>query len=170
MKRMIALIACFILSSFAAAAQTEWVTFSSPEGRFSLQFPEKPTAEVNHAIADKPTMYSFTAKSRTIGCFASYADYRVSDGQQQSALDNIRNAIVSNNGGRLLDETKISINGNPGRQLLMSKTTENGSELIYHSRMYLVGSRLYQIVAIYLKGDSQSPELPKYFDSFRLLN
>jgi hypothetical protein len=43
-------------------------------------------------------------------------------------------------------------------------------DLIYHWRTYLVGRRLYQVAAAYNKRDSQSRELPKYFDSFQLTN
>ena len=171
---MVALITCLFLSSFAVATQPEWVTFSSPEGRFSLQFPKQPTPEVKDvdSVVGKLTMYTYTASSRTVTYMASFADYpSVPEAdRQQPVLDAVRNGIAEKLEAKIFEETKISIDGNPGREFRMSKTPQDGPELIYHWRAYLVGRRLYQVAAAYYKRDSQPRELPKYFDSFQLLN
>ncbi|HSE31531.1 MAG TPA: hypothetical protein VLA93_08125 [Pyrinomonadaceae bacterium] len=175
MKHLIAaLIACLFLSSFTAARQQqEWVTFSSPEGRFSLQFPKKPASDVKEvdSVVGKLTMYTYAASSSTVTYMASFADYpNVPEANRQMAvLDAVRDGVVSKLEARIYDETRISMEGNPGRQFLMTKTVD-GSELIYHWRIYLIGRRLYQVAAAYYKRDSQSRELPKYFDSFQLLS
>ena len=174
MKQVIvALITCLFLSSFAAATQPEWITFSSPEGRFSVQFPKEPTPEVKDvdSVVGKLTMYTYAASSSTVTYMASFADYpSVPEAdRQQPVLDAVRNGIAEKLEAKIFEETKISISGNPGREFRMSKTS-NGLDLIYHWRAYLVGRRLYQVAAGYNKRDSQSRELPKYFDSFQLLN
>jgi len=103
---------------------------------------------------------------------ASFADYsRVPDmNEQQIVFDRLRDSLAAKLEARVFSETKISTNGNPGREFLMSKTPEGSAEIIYHWRAYIVGRRLYQVAASYYKRDSKSPELSKYFDSFQVLN
>jgi len=173
MKRVIvALIACLFLSSFAAATQREWVALSSPEGRFSILFPKEPTQELKDVdyVVGKLTMY--TASSSTVTYMASFADYPSEPGtdRQQPVLDALRDSLASKLEARVFDETKISLNGNPGLEFRISKTLENGQEVIYHWRAYLVGRRLYQVAASYYKRDAQPRELPKYFGSFQLMD
>lgn len=174
MKHLIAaLIACLFLSSFASATQPQWVTFSTPEGRFSLQFPKQPTADVKdvETVLGTLKMYTYTASSSTVTYMASFADYpnTPEPDRQQPVLDGVRDGVASKLQAKIFEETKISLEGNPGREFRMSKIPENGPELIYHWRIYLVGRRLYQVAAGYYKRDSQSRELPKYFDSFQLM-
>ena len=170
----LALIACLILSSIATATQPEWVTYSSPDGRFNLQLPKQPTTEVKdvETAVGKLTMYTFTASSSTVTYMASYADYPTvpAADRQQPVLDGVRDGVAAKLEAKIFEETKISLVGNPGREFRMTKTTQDGQELIYHWRTYLVGRRLYQVAAAYYKRDSQPRELPKYFGSFELLN
>ena len=173
MKRVIvALIACLFLSSFGAATQREWVAFSSPEGRFRIEFPKEPVQELKDVdyVVGKLTMYS--ASSSTVTYMAAFADYPSEPGadRQQTVFDGLRDSLATKLEARVFDETRISLNGNPGLAFRMSKTLENGQEIIYYWRAYLVGRRLYQVAASYYKRDSQPRELPKYFDSFQLAN
>ena len=173
---IVSLVSCLLLSSFATATQSTqpaWVTFSSPEGRFSLQFPKQPTPDTQEvdSVVGKLKMYTYLSSSSTVTYMASYADYPTvpETDRQQPVLDGVRDGVVRKLEAKLFDETKISIDGNPGREFRMSKTGQDGQELIYHWRAYLVGRRLYQVAAGYYKRDSQSRELPKYFGSFQLL-
>jgi len=179
MKRFsFALIACLFLTLVSVASATQrvddWVTFNSPEGRFSLQFPKTPASDIRDvdAGAEKVTRYEYTATSSTITYMASFADYsRVPDiNEQQIVFDRLRDSLTVKLEARVVSETKISTNGNPGREFLMSKTPEGSAEIVYHWRAYIVGRRLYQVAASYYKRDSKSPELSKYFDSFQVLN
>ena len=177
-KFALALIACLFLSlvgiTSAAQRADDWVTFNSPEGHFSLQFPKTPTSDVRDIElgTEKVTRYVYTATSSAITYMASFADYsRVPDAnEQQIMFDRLRDSTAGTLEARVFSETKISINGNPGREFLMSKTPEGSAEIIYHWRAYIVGRRLYQVAASYYKRDSKSPELSKYFDSFQVLN
>ena len=173
MKLVIAaLIVCLVVTSFAAATQPEWVTFNSPEGRFSIQFPQQPRADVQEldVAGSKIPVYVYTAGSSTVSYVALFADYPSApeEDRLQRVLDALRDDLVVKLEARLNDESKITVDGNAGRQFLMTKT--DGSELIYQWRAFVVGRRMYQVAASYYKRDSKSRELPKYFDSFHLLN
>jgi len=172
-----ALIACLFLSWIGASTSAtqradDWVTFGSPDGRFSIQFPKTPTSDVRDVDAgsERVTRHEYTATSSAITYMASFADYsRVPDAnEQQIVFDRLRDSVAGKLEAKVFSETKISINGNPGREFLMSKTPEGSAEIIYHWRAYIVGSRLYQVAASYYKRDSRSPELSKYFDSIRI--
>lgn len=173
-----ALIACLFLSLLGVTSATQrvddWVTFNSLEGRFSLQFPKRPASEMRDVDsgAEKVTSYEYTATSSTITYMASFADYsRVPDiNEQQIVFDRLRDSLAGKLEARVFSETKISTNGNPGREFLMSRTPEGSAEIVYHWRAYIVGRRLYQVAASYYRRDSKSPELSKYFDSFQVLN
>jgi hypothetical protein len=168
---IVALITCLFLSSFAAATQREWVAFSSPEGRFSIQFPKEPVQELKDVEYAAGKLAMYTASSPTVTYMASFADYPSEPGadRQQLVLNGLRDSLASKLEARVFDETKISLSGNPGLEFRMSKTLENGQEIIYYWRAYVVGRRLYQVAASYYKRDSQPRELPKYFGSFQLL-
>lgn len=172
-----ALIACSFLTlvSITSASQRvdDWVTFNSPEGRFSLQFPKTPNSDKRDVDSgsEKVTRYEYTATSSTITYMASFADYsRVPDvNEQQILFDRLRDSLARKLEARVYSETKISTNGNPGREFLMSKTPEDSAEIVYHWRAFIVGRRLYQVAASYYRRDSKSPELSKYFDSFQVV-
>jgi len=173
-----ALTACLVLTLVGVSSATQgvddWVSFKSPEGRFSLQFPKTPNSDTRDVDSgtEKVTRYEYTATSSRITYMASFADYsRVPDmNEQQIVFDRLRDSLAAKLEARVFSETKISTNGNPGREFLMSKTPEGSAEIIYHWRAYIVGRRLYQVAASYYKRDSRSPELSKYFDSFQVLN
>ena len=176
-KFALALITCLFLTLVRVSSATQgvddWVTFHSPEGRFSLQFPKTPNSDTRDVDsgAEKVTRYEYTATSSKITYMASFADYsRVPDiNEQQIVFDRLRDSLAGKLEARVYSETRISTNGNLGREFLMSKTPEGSAEIIYHWRAYIVGRRLYQVAASYYKRDSKSPELSKYFDSFQVV-
>jgi hypothetical protein len=86
-------------------------------------------------------------------------------------LDKIRDSAVANSKAKVLSETKISLDGHPGR---MMKTVEpNGN--IARTKMYAVGNRLYQITITTPKetltpdeGRFNESRAAKFLDSFKL--
>jgi hypothetical protein len=159
----------------------EWETFNSPEGRFSILTPTKPKVEVKEVDSEvgKLTLYTYASNSRAAYFMVSYADYPidVTGDRREAVLDGVRGGVIKGIEGELISEKKITITSSggeaatsyPGREFYAAKTIE-GSETVFTWRIYLVGRRLYQMVAATTKANSTTPDIQKYLTSFELTN
>jgi len=57
----------------------------------------------------------------------------------------------------------------PGRDFTGTKMNQ-GSEIFFSWRIYLVGRRLYQLAVITNKAEANSPDVSKFLTSFQLTN
>ena len=149
--------------------------FRSEAGRFSVMTPvalTERTLSVDTAAAGKSTYYVFQGKQGDKEYAVSYGDIPegiVQKSDLQTLLDGARNGMVSNINGKLIFETKIALEGNPGRQLVIDVMGKNGQEMTVKARIFLVGNRLYQIMWVAPKGKASILDLDAFLQSFRLL-
>ncbi|MDI6790005.1 MAG: hypothetical protein QME44_04875 [Thermodesulfobacteriota bacterium] len=61
-------------------------------------------------------------------------------------MDGSRNGAVSNVNGKLIMELKISLDGNPGREIVIDAKAGNGQDVTVIACAYLVGNRMYQVL------------------------
>ena len=81
-------------------------------------------------------------------------------------LDGAREGIVESSHGKLLKETKITLDKWPGRELLVGPT--EGTPLEFTYRIYCVGKRQYCLAAGGATGLKPSDaDTKKFFDSFK---
>ena len=102
----------------------------------------------------------------------SYADYpneASSVTQQEAVLDGVRGGVLKGLEAELMSETKVTLNGHPGREFRAKKLSE-GSEVVFSWRILLVGRRLYQMGVVTTKADAESADIQKFFTSFQLSN
>jgi hypothetical protein len=170
---LLIVIACRALA-FGFQLPSDWVSFNSPEGHFSVGMPNKPAVDVKDvdSVVGKLQLHSFTASNAVAYFMVSYGDYPNGPtvDRREKVLDGVRDGVISGlDGSSLISETKTTIDGYPGREFLAKKTVD-GDELIFNWHIYLVGPRLYQVAAVAKKPDSTSPEITKFFNSFRLTN
>ncbi len=169
---LLIVIACCAIA-FGFQLPSDWVSFNSPEGRFSVGMPNKPADDVKDvdSVVGKLQLHSFTSSNAVAYFMVSYGDYpnEPTSDRREKVLDGVRDGVVSSLEGVLLSETKTTIDGYPGREFIAKKTVD-GDELIFNWHIYLVGPRLYQVAAVAKKSDSTSPEITKFFNSFRLAN
>jgi hypothetical protein len=83
-------------------------------------------------------------------------------GQEQRALDAVRNSFVMSVGGKLIGEREISPGGAAGREMTVDDPRHG--QVITH-RVYLVKSILYQVGASADKGKELSGDSRKFLDS-----
>jgi hypothetical protein len=174
-KTSTAVLIVFACSAIALGFQlpSDWVSFNSPEGHFAIGMPTKPednVKEIDSAVG-KLQLHSFTSASALVFFMVSYGDYpnEPAADRREPVLDGVRDGVISSLGGELISETKMNIDGYPGREFLATKTLE-GKETTFTWRVYLVGRRVYQVAAAARKADSTSTEISKFFNSFRLTN
>jgi hypothetical protein len=152
----------------AIASAQDWKEFNSQECRCSAQFPGTPqlktqgmqtkvgTLEAKMFILEMPSAFYATA-------YVDYPKEGLGKKAPDELLDGARDGAVGNVKGKLANETKISMNGYPGRELRI----EAPGDLALQARIYLVKERLYQILVVMPKAKEGEAEAKKFLDSFK---
>lgn len=141
-----------------------WARFSSIEGRFSILLPSKPIAEVdNYGLS---VIHSFTADTDWVTYVISFVDYKSAIPDPEQALDGGRDALILSTNSRLLSESKISLDGYPGRELNILTPRAIARDT---TRLYVVGNRVYMVRVIVTPPNRDiSKAKETFFLSFRL--
>lgn len=145
-----------------------WEVIHSEKGGYSIWLPGKPReTETNAATGTHVTrQMQWQDKSTNLNYIASVADYghRIFD-DPETALDNARDGGVRASGGELLSEKQITLGRYPGRELRISPGM---SKNIIRVRIYIVGSRMYQLMAGGPERVIDGAPAENFFGSFRL--
>jgi hypothetical protein len=141
--------------------------FTSAAGKYKvLLFPDPRKRE---QAAAGVTMYVAINDMGSRAILVAYADIPIPAGetaeQTQTRLDGAKNGAIKNINGKLIREAKITLGKHPGRQFSAELP---GSKGVMKARVYLVGKRLYQIMAVGPKDFTDSADVKKMFDSFEL--
>jgi hypothetical protein len=157
---------CLALAATRVSAQQTpaWTKFSSPEGRFAVMMPAEPMREEQskETRAGKVVMHFFTVGSPQGIFVVAYADYQIGNAKQE--LDANRDSFLKGMQATLVSESDIKLQENPGREIRAAR-----DKLSITSRMYLVGKRYYQVMAITPATLPASLEAGKFLTSFELL-
>ncbi len=152
--------------SSSPGPESSWVRLDSDEGRFSVLLPELVTdqSQTNSSPNGPYTTHLFIVKT-TKGVFlVGWVDYDPSfNFSVQSELEANRDNFVKGVKATLLNTTKVTMNGNPGLEF-----TAETPDRIFKSRVYLIGRRPYQLIAGTYKGQEDSANVTRFFDSFRI--
>jgi hypothetical protein len=166
MKNILYLFLSFQFFSTSINAQT-WIDFRSAAGKFSVQFPVKPreTVDTTASVTGPYVTHLFISTSGNDIFMVGWVDYDSSfkfdtRAELLANRDNFAKALNAE-----IYETKdTSFKGHSGIEF-----TAGVSGLFIDSRVYIIGRRPYQIIAISKTGKS-SPELQKFYASFSLNN
>lgn len=123
-------------------------------------------------LAGKIDMHMFTADVGKITFMVAYSDYPadVVKKDPQQVLDLAVNGAATNVNGVFLSNKKITLDANPGYEFLLESTdpTHNFT-LTTKAHFYLVGDRLYQVLAVANKGEADFIVIDKFLGSFKVL-
>jgi hypothetical protein len=151
-----------------------WKEFISEEGRFSILLPGTPEEVVRETDFPSGKTQGHYFNLRTYADFGfSYAQFPGTMETPELAkrfLDGSRARSIAGK-GKLLEDQEISVDGHPG---FFIKAEVTGG-YIYRHKMFIVGSRSYQIVFV-SKDKGVSPAVlnyhesaaKKFFDSLKL--
>jgi hypothetical protein len=145
-----------------------WVSFSSTEGGFEMQFPAKPEQETITGRMNDPRFQNavlLVVQKDKIGYSAGWGDDFADDAANYSIeerLDAARDGLLKTTQGNFISELKITSSGVPGREVVF---LANGVRS--RARIYVTGSRRYSMMVI---SDYGSPNATRFFESFHLLN
>jgi hypothetical protein len=143
-----------------------WVRFTSGAGRFSVLMPQTPTdrAETKKSEHGPYTTHLFIVKNGANVYLIGWVDYDPSfNFNRQAELAANRDNFIKELNATLLTSSPTTIDGYNAIEFV-AETTDR----VFKSRVYMVGRRPYQIVIGTPKGQDDSVQTSKFFDSFKI--
>jgi hypothetical protein len=143
-----------------------WVKFTSDEGHFSVLMPEIPKEKTeNENSAHGPyTTHLFIVRDTTSVYLIGWVDYDPSfNFNQQAELEANRDNFVKGLSAKLISTRPTRIDGYSALEF-----TAETDDRIFKSRVYMVGRRPYQIVIGSPKGEDDSANVNRFFNSFKV--
>ena len=132
---------------FNVQAQKGWNTFSPEGGNFSVSMPGSPKVEVENKVGSFGPYTSNLLSETKAGTLylIGWTDYPTNvtlnvQGEIKSTRDN----FLKSSNGTLISEKEISLDGHPGLEF----TAAMGTKFLAISRIYVVGNRPYQVLAV----------------------
>ncbi len=147
--------------------------FTSQTGKFSISAPvslKETTQSVDTQIGPIE-LHMFSADASNASYMVGYSDYPaeiVNQSDPQKMLDGSGQGMAQNMGGTIVTANQISLNGNPGRELVVTATSQN-QKITVKANIYLVGNRLYQVMIGLLSSDFNETTADSFLKSFKLL-
>ena len=148
--------------------QPAWRDYSSPEGRFSAAMPDEPRTSMVVTQTAKGPLYTNTVGATDqnlneyLVSWTSY-DRSVEFRATEKTFDNVRDALISSKGGKLLSESSLDLAGRPARAVTF---TDSDGRLV-KARFYFIGTRFYQVMAE--SGNKQdSSDSDGFLQSFKI--
>ena len=143
-----------------------WVNFASEEGRFSVLMPEVPVdqSETTDSAHGPYTTHLFVVRDATSVYLIGWVDYDPSfNFNRQAELEANRDEFVKGIKAKLVSTRPTMIDGYSAIEF----TAETGDR-IFKSRVYMVGRRPYQIAIGSPKGQDDSVNVNRFFNSFKV--
>jgi hypothetical protein len=169
-KKILAALSLVLFAALTAPSQTpaDWVKFSPAGSPFNVLMPAQPKEEKK--ISDSPNgpyttyLYSVVSPEREI-YLVGWVDYdpKFKFGVQ-AELEANRDNFVKSVKATLLSTTPVKLGTHPGIEF---KAELPGRADIV-SRVYIVGRRPYQLIAVTPAGRDASANLGRFFSSFQL--
>jgi hypothetical protein len=168
LQRRIVIFAVLLCFGVALNVQAqELKPYEYPSDGFSASFPSAPqliTKKVDTAVGSI-NIQMYTAELPTAALVVAVNDYgsAIAGTDPDVALDGARQGALSNTGCHQISSKTISLDGNHGVEF------EGENQAVHMSvRIYLVGTRLYQIMVVTPFGNT-FPDKTRFFDSFKLI-
>lgn len=159
-----------MLVSGSVAAQ-RWQSFTSGTGKFTVQMPGAPKFQKRtvKSAAGPLALSSYsvaTDRGRTAYTvtFVEYPAAVVAGSTPDKLLELARDGQLANLKATASSDRAIRLNGYPGRDV----TFAGANEFSGRSRIFLVKSRLYQVVALTRGNASPASDLARFVASFKL--
>jgi hypothetical protein len=144
-----------------------WVRFTSGLGRFSVLMPGTPTDKVETTQSEHGpyTTHFFIVKDIAPSVyFIGWVDYDPSfNFNKQSELNANRDNFVKGMQATLLTSNPTTIDGYQAIEFVCET-----ADRVFKSRVYMVGRRPYQIFIGTPKGQDDSVQTSRFFNSFKI--
>lgn len=146
--KIVLVVACWLLVASGGFAQ-EWVPFTSPKGSFKAEFPSTPveTQSTPNELGSVPyTTYLAETQGGNVAYGVVFNDYpdEILKTDPQKVLDGGRDGLKDNLQGAIVNDTPLTFRGYPAREVTILGEIQ-GRKLFYHTRVILIGRRMYQL-------------------------
>ena len=168
------LVLAFVAAGCGSTASRE---YTSPEGRYRVQFPGKPKiteqtvpTPVGPIITKVASTKDWSRTERMV-MYADFPGGLIHTGNKDRMLDGACQGMATEANLVILSKTPIAMNGHPGREV--SFETQEGhraGKMTGRARIYLVGDRLYQVFIAGPTGRITPETMESFLDSFELLD
>jgi hypothetical protein len=148
-------------SSSAQPSSSNWQSFRSVAGRFSVQLPEQPVVNSEKAGTPQAT-YFFRVTQKESFYGISYLDAPTAE-DTKTFLKDMPQELVKAIEGKMTKEQDISLQKNPGKAFDFT-TGQPGAKAKGSGRIYAVGKRVYLLFGV-----GRDQELKQFLDSFSLI-
>lgn len=167
MLSAVALCGLFLLGRCDAA---DFAEFTSKAGGFKVQLPGMPTEETKEVNGSKITIY--TAENDTAFFLVSYTDMpftaeRLAT-ETEKTLDGARRGVLEPINGKLLKETKLTLDGKHFGREIQAEANLPGKQGVVRARIFLVDKRLFNLTTIGTAEAMASPDIDKFLQSLAL--
>lgn len=179
MKRMITLLAFILCSYFCISS--EWITYTGKDSTFRIKYPTQPNEKKSAPkygdlgsmlISYNPEKGSDDNKVYWLNVIDYPPDQINSDFSvdKQEQFLKIQASVLIMMIGKILSEENIELNSFKGKYMTgeILKPPAELHNLIY-VKVYLVHSRLYQLMVSCTPDKKDNPSVKAFFDSFELL-
>jgi hypothetical protein len=158
--------------SFAQAQKKDWKTFTSPEGRFSVLMPDKPTPSKVGVFTPRGAKESntFTYSDENLNDYLfAYSRFRDNDERVMDSdelLNKVQKGILATEEGKLRSSIALMLDDIPGREV----TVEHSDGSFKTHRFYIAGNYFYQLSVEIKNKDAQyrAEKTERFLNSFRL--
>jgi len=158
------------ITALSAAEQIPWKQVTPTEARFSISMP----ADTRESTSVRSTSAGLL-QTRTISAndglarnyVVSWTEYRSNILDRTSApaiFDGSRDALLASKGARLLRESEVAIDGNPGRTIDFAEPDGRVTTV----RFFVTATCFYQLMASNAANAPQDPNGDRFFGSFHL--
>ncbi|MCD8487196.1 MAG: hypothetical protein LRZ84_10815 [Desertifilum sp.] len=152
-------------------AQSNWNTFSSPNGGFSILMPGTPQPVVQQTVnlpEGQVTSSLFGSRTEDSAYIVGYSDLPgaaiASAADRQLLFDSFLEGFARSINGQVVGQNPIQLNRYEGREF----EVQMNEGITAIGRVYLVEQRLYQMVAVIQREQNSPQRIQGFFDSFRL--
>src|SRR4051794_6197496 len=136
---------CSMPGATAGGTPAGWKDYPEAGGNFTASFPASPTVMQESAMGMPTYIYEVEQSDRVY--MVSYVDlpaeFSGSDSTANAGLEGAVSGSISTAGGTIQSKQDISIDGYPGKDV--SASSSRGYMRV---RYYLVGQRLYSVLAV----------------------
>ena len=173
MLRLLAILLIVVVGSLAPASAQDWVEFKPQGAGYRVEFPQAPKVQIQDVRTTAGTrhMGMATFESQRDGVLLSFMTTFperpnvYTGGDPQVLLDRLRSNAVSAVNGRLREEKRITVDGQPARRSVIDMPKDQVAVVLHVMR----GDQLYQAIAVVSAGQENGADTQHFIDSFALL-
>jgi hypothetical protein len=159
------------LGSIASASAQNWVEHKSQAGGYRVEFPQAPkvVSEDVKTGSGVRRLEVATFEDRRDGVsvtFMTTLPERPAVVDAQAAFDRVRDDTVSWVNGRLREEKRITVGGQPARRSVIDMPQDKQVCVLLQ---VMRGDQLYKAIAVVSAGQENGADTQRFIDSFALL-